>query len=189
MAKRIVFLAEAKQAAAAKAAFETTAGLFRSQFECRCHDPAKASEIGPGAAEAIVVFDPAFAAAMAAAPVHVWKDGDFAAQATQLLAVLLGGGAPYVAPPPVPVAAPKPGSLGTAKVSRETAGRRGKGVTVISDLKLSEEKLKDLATALKSKCGSGGTAKDGRIEIQGDHRDAVQAELERLGYKVKRSGG
>jgi translation initiation factor 1 len=77
----------------------------------------------------------------------------------------------------------------TVKVSRETAGRRGKGVTVVSDLPLSTDQLKELATKLKNACGSGGTAKDGRIEIQGDHRDRLVIELEKLGYKVKRAGG
>jgi len=79
--------------------------------------------------------------------------------------------------------------LGTAKVGRETAGRRGKGVTTIFELNLDEAGLKDLATKLKNACGTGGTAKDGRIEIQGDQRDKITAELEKLGYKVKRVGG
>jgi translation initiation factor 1 len=77
----------------------------------------------------------------------------------------------------------------TVRISRETAGRRGKGVTVVSDLPLTADQLKELATKLKNACGSGGTAKDGRIEIQGDHRDRLVLELEKLGYKVKRSGG
>ncbi|MBA4187615.1 MAG: stress response translation initiation inhibitor YciH [Planctomycetaceae bacterium] len=89
-------------------------------------------------------------------------------------------------PPPPPAQAKK---IHTVKVGRETAGRKGKGVTVVSDLPLGEEALKELATKLKNSCGSGGTAKDGRIEIQGDHRDKLVTELEKLGYKVKRSGG
>ena len=79
----------------------------------------------------------------------------------------------------------KPAKIPTVKLSRETAGRRGKGVTVISELPLDEAQLKELATLLKNKCGTGGTAKDGRIEIQGDQRDRLAAELEKLGYKVK----
>ena len=75
------------------------------------------------------------------------------------------------------------------KVSRETAGRRGKGVTVVSELPLTGDQLKELATKLKNACGTGGTAKEGRIEIQGDQRDRVIAELEQMGYKVKRAGG
>jgi translation initiation factor 1 len=77
----------------------------------------------------------------------------------------------------------------TVKISRETAGRRGRGVTVVSDLPLTADQLKELARKLKNACGSGGTAKDGRIEIQGDHRDRVVEELSKLGYKVKRAGG
>lgn len=104
----------------------------------------------------------------------------------QWIAVMLGGGqpAPVLPPPPPPKKV-----VHTAKLSREVAGRRGKGVTVVSDLPFSEEQLQELATHLKNKCGTGGTAKDGRIEIQGDMRDRVQSELEKLGYKVKRSGG
>ncbi|MCZ2340581.1 MAG: hypothetical protein LC104_02145 [Bacteroidales bacterium] len=77
----------------------------------------------------------------------------------------------------------------TAKVGRETAGRRGKGVVTIFDLPITESQLKELAATLKSRCGTGGTVKEGRIEIQGDIRDRVIAELEKLGYKVKRVGG
>lgn len=77
----------------------------------------------------------------------------------------------------------------TVKVGRETAGRRGKGVTMVSDLPLDEDGLRELAAALKQRCGTGGTVKDGRIEIQGDQRERLVAELEKLGYKVKRVGG
>lgn len=77
----------------------------------------------------------------------------------------------------------------TVKVGRETAGRRGKGVTTVFDLPLTEDGMRELATMLKQKCGTGGTVKDGRIEIQGDHRDRIAAELEKLGYRVKRAGG
>lgn len=104
-----------------------------------------------------------------------------------LLARLLGGSdaaPPSKPPPPAP-----PRKVHTVKLSRETAGRRGKGVTVVSELPLGEEQLKELATLLKNKCGTGGTAKDGRIEIQGDQRDRLAVELEQLGYKVKRAGG
>lgn len=95
-------------------------------------------------------------------------------------------------PPPEPEPAPKdekPKKVLTAKVGRETAGRNGRGVTTIFDLPLKEEELKTLAATLKQKCGTGGTVKDGRIEIQGDNRDRVCQELEKLGYKVKRAGG
>jgi predicted translation initiation factor SUI1 len=105
----------------------------------------------------------------------------------RLLARLLGGNDQAAVPPPTVPSPPK--KAHTVKVSRETAGRKGKGVTVVSELPLSEEQLKELATKLKNACGSGGTAKDGRIEIQGDHRDRLVSELEKLGYKVKRAGG
>lgn len=77
----------------------------------------------------------------------------------------------------------------TVKVGRETAGRRGKGVTTVFDAPLDESALKELAATLKQRCGTGGTVKDGRIEVQGDQRERIVAELEKLGYKVKRVGG
>jgi translation initiation factor 1 len=78
---------------------------------------------------------------------------------------------------------------GVVRVGRETKGRKGKGVTVISGVPLAGDALDELATRLKKRCGSGGTVHDGVIEIQGDHRDALLAELGKLGYTVKRSGG
>ncbi len=77
----------------------------------------------------------------------------------------------------------------TLKVGRETAGRRRKGVTNVFDLPLDDDGVRELAATLKQRCGAGGTVKDGRIEIQGDQRDRIVAELEKLGYKVKRVGG
>ncbi|QEL17260.1 translation initiation factor [Limnoglobus roseus] len=105
-----------------------------------------------------------------------------------LAAELMGGGFREISPPPPPppAAAKK---LGTAKVGRETAGRKGKGVTVVWELGLTAAAMQELATSLKQKCGTGGTVKDDRIEIQGDHRDRIVAELEKMGYKVKRAGG
>ncbi len=75
------------------------------------------------------------------------------------------------------------------KVGRETKGRGGKGVTIISDLPLDESGLAELATKLKNKLGTGGTVKDGKIEIQGDHRDRIFQEIEGMGYKAKKAGG
>jgi translation initiation factor 1 len=75
------------------------------------------------------------------------------------------------------------------RVGREVAGRSGKGVSVITGLPLDEATLDALATRLKKSCGAGGATKDGRIEIQGDHRDKLVAELIKLGYDAKRSGG
>jgi translation initiation factor 1 len=80
-------------------------------------------------------------------------------------------------------------SDGIVRVSRETGGRGGKTVTVVRGLPLADKPLADLARALKAACGSGGTAKDGTIEIQGDHRDTVVARLEQAGWRVKRAGG
>jgi translation initiation factor 1 len=74
-------------------------------------------------------------------------------------------------------------------VGRETKGRKGAGVTVVSGVPLASEALKALASELKARCGSGGTLKDGVIEIQGDHRDALLAELAKRGWTVKRAGG
>jgi predicted translation initiation factor SUI1 len=68
-------------------------------------------------------------------------------------------------------------------------GRRGKGVTTVSDLPLDEAGLLELAATLKQWCGTGGTVREGRIEIQGDQRDRLAAVLESLGYRVKRVGG
>ena len=80
---------------------------------------------------------------------------------------------------------------GAVRVSRETAGRKGKGngVTVVRGAPVSGAELKQLAKQLKGLCGSGGTVKDGLIEIQGDHRDKIVAALEKRGWTVKRSGG
>ena len=81
-----------------------------------------------------------------------------------------------------------PSKSTVVRVGRETKGRRGKGVTTVSDLPLDETGVTELATKLKTRLGTGGTVKEGRIEIQGDHRDRIIEELEGLGYRVKRSG-
>jgi translation initiation factor 1 len=75
------------------------------------------------------------------------------------------------------------------RVSREVSGRGGKGVSVISGLPLGTQELDELATRLKKLCGAGGAVKDGTIEIQGEHRDRLVAELQKLGYEARRSGG
>ena len=74
---------------------------------------------------------------------------------------------------------------GVVRVSRETKGRKGKVVTLISGIPLSEMELKFLAKELKIKCGSGGTVKSGIIEIQGDHRKLLHGELQKRGWMVK----
>ena len=78
---------------------------------------------------------------------------------------------------------------GIVRVGRETKGRKGKGVTVISGMPLAGDELDALATKLKKRCGCGGTVDGAVIEIQGDHRDLLVEELGRLGYTVRRSGG
>jgi translation initiation factor 1 len=75
------------------------------------------------------------------------------------------------------------------RVSRQTQGRAGKGVTVITGLPLTAATLAALASELKRLCGSGGTVKDGSIEIQGEHRDRLVAELSRRGFAARRAGG
>ncbi|MFY3926771.1 translation initiation factor Sui1 [Achromobacter xylosoxidans] len=83
-----------------------------------------------------------------------------------------------------PVAAP-----GGARVSRETKGRGGKAVTVVKGLPLDDDALAALGKQLRTACGSGGTVKDGVIEVQGDHCDRILAALEKLGHRAKRAGG
>ena len=78
---------------------------------------------------------------------------------------------------------------GIVRLMRQTKGRKGKGVTLISGLPLAGKELKNLAKSLKQKCGCGGAVKNGIVEIQGDHRDSLEKELADLGYKVKRAGG
>lgn len=78
---------------------------------------------------------------------------------------------------------------GPVRVSRQTQGRAGRGVTVISGLPLSATELEQLAGELKRRCGSGGTVREGCIEIQGEHRDILVAELARRGITAKRAGG
>ena len=78
---------------------------------------------------------------------------------------------------------------GIVRVSRETKGRKGKGVTLVTGVLLDEVDLQKLAAELKRRCGAGGTVKGAVIEIQGDHRDLLAAELAKRGYSVKRAGG
>jgi translation initiation factor 1 len=86
-------------------------------------------------------------------------------------------------------AAAAPGGDGTVRVGRETKGRKGRGVTVISGVPGGEGQLAALARELKQLCGTGGTVKAAVIEIQGDHRDRIVGELQRRGLRVKRCGG
>jgi translation initiation factor 1 len=90
--------------------------------------------------------------------------------------------------PPVQPSAPAAGPA-RVRVGREVAGRGGKGVSVIRGLPLPAAALEELATRLKRLCGAGGGVRDGAIEIQGEHRDRLVAELLKLGYEAKRAGG
>jgi len=84
---------------------------------------------------------------------------------------------------------PRAGGDGVVRLQRETKGRKGAGVTLITGLPLADADLAKLAKRLKSRCGVGGAVKDGVIELQGDQRDKLQPLLEAEGYRVKRAGG
>jgi len=88
-----------------------------------------------------------------------------------------------------PTGAPGAARPSAVRVGRETKGRAGKGVTVITGLPLSASEIEALAGDLKKRCGSGGTVREGVIEIQGDHRDSIVAALVKLGWSAKKSGG
>jgi translation initiation factor 1 len=88
-----------------------------------------------------------------------------------------------------PKGAPGAAKPGAVRVGREVKGRAGKGVTTVTGLPLAVADIDALATRLKKRCGSGGTVRDGVIEIQGDHRDVVVGELIKLGLPAKKSGG
>ena len=77
----------------------------------------------------------------------------------------------------------------TIYLHRESKGRGGKGVTLLKGLVLSEADMTALCKTIKQACGSGGTVKDGVIEIQGEQREKIAGVLRRLGYRVKLAGG
>ena len=81
------------------------------------------------------------------------------------------------------------GGDGVVRVSRETKGRKGKGVTLVTGVPLAGKELAHLCKELKKRCGTGGTVKDGVIEIQGDHRDKIVSVLDGHGWDVKKAGG
>jgi len=80
-------------------------------------------------------------------------------------------------------------SDGIVRIRRETRGRGGKTVTVILGVPLDEQGVRNLSGELKRRCGTGGTVKDGAIEIQGDHCDLLADDLRTRGFRVKRAGG
>ena len=83
----------------------------------------------------------------------------------------------------------RPAGDGVVRIRREVKGRRGKTVTTISGLPLLDDELRELASRLKRRCGTGGSLVDGIIVIQGDHRNVLQKALEEMGYRVKLAGG
>ena len=83
----------------------------------------------------------------------------------------------------------RPAGDGVVRVSRETKGRAGKGVTLVRGVPFDDAELAVLGKQLKAACGSGGTVKDGVIEVQGDHVERVMQLLLAQGHKVKRAGG
>ena len=83
----------------------------------------------------------------------------------------------------------RPKGDGVVRIQKQTSGRKGAGVSVITGLDLSDEELKKLAAELKKRCGCGGSVKSGMIEIQGEKRDLLKQLLEQKGFTVKLSGG
>ena len=80
-------------------------------------------------------------------------------------------------------------SDGIVRIRRESKGRKGKGVTTVSGIELSDVEIKKLCSSLKKTCGTGGAVKNGIIEIQGDNKDKIKVVLEELGHVVKFAGG
>jgi len=78
---------------------------------------------------------------------------------------------------------------GIVRIQRQTKGRKGKGVCIVTGLDMEDAQLKLVAAELKKVCGCGGSVKDGTIEIQGDKRDVIKAALEKKGHTVKLAGG
>lgn len=83
----------------------------------------------------------------------------------------------------------RPATDGVVRIFRESKGRKGKTVTLITGLALPQAALRDLLTEFKRKCGTGGALKDGVLEIQGDHRDVLLEALQQHGIKAKKAGG
>jgi translation initiation factor 1 len=78
---------------------------------------------------------------------------------------------------------------GVVRIQRDSKGRKGKTVTLVTGVPLEDPALRELLSELKRTCGTGGTLKEGVLEIQGDHRDTIFDELKRRGFKVKKVGG
>lgn len=87
------------------------------------------------------------------------------------------------------VKAARPKGDGIVRIQRQTSGRKGKGVCLITGIDSDDAALSKLAADLKKRCGCGGALKDGVIEIQGDKRDLLKQLLEEKGFNVKLAGG
>lgn len=90
---------------------------------------------------------------------------------------------------PDTVVAERPKGDGIVRIHRQTSGRKGKGVCIITGTDLDDKALMSLASELKRRIGCGGSVKDGVIEIQGDNRDLLKQMLEQKGFNVKLAGG
>jgi len=108
-----------------------------------------------------------------------WKD--------QLSQMVYSTDSGRIDPEPEPEEVPE--GDGIVRLRRETKGRKGKGVTIISGLDKPQTEIKTIAKKLKQLCGVGGAVKEYEIELQGDQRDSVESWLKKEGYKVKRAGG
>ncbi len=192
--KEVLFIGPAHLGAAAAEQFNAIAGRMRLPWKARAAITATAEE--QAAASRVVVLHAGESTQAIAANAEKWRIDDVARierEISGLVARLLGGGQ-REEPAETVIAveaktADKPKKKPVVRVGRETKGRRGKGVTTVTDVPLGEAQLLELAATLKNRCGTGGTVKDGVIEIQGDQRDRLAAELEKLGYQVKRVGG
>ncbi|WP_312310927.1 stress response translation initiation inhibitor YciH [Atlantibacter sp.] len=83
----------------------------------------------------------------------------------------------------------RPKGDGIVRIQRQTSGRKGKGVCLITGIDADDAQINKIAAELKKKCGCGGAVKDGIIEIQGDKRELIKSLLEAKGMKVKLAGG
>jgi len=101
----------------------------------------------------------------------------------------LAAGRPPAAARPSARALPGHPADGRVRVARETRGRKGKGVTLVTGLRLAPDALEALCRELKQRCGAGGSVKDGVLELQGDQRETVLAELLARGFDARLAGG
>jgi translation initiation factor 1 len=194
--KEVLFVGPANLGSAACDPFNAIATRMRLPWKGRCVVAASIDE--QVSASRVVVLhagEPPVLDESTREKTEVWRIDDLARierEISGLVARLLGGGQ-REEPPETQKTEPKkenkPKKKPVVRVGRETKGRRGKGVTTVTDVPLGEAELLDLAALLKNRCGTGGTVKDGVIEIQGDQRDRLAVELEKLGYQVKRVGG